>query len=279
MTAKTIEIYLPDGEPTGIRIADVKNRNIRLTAFPRTKLNEAADIAGEGVYFLFGVDEDAGDRPLVYIGQAKDCLARIKQHNQDSTKDYWNTAAVFTAKDGSLGTTEIEYLEQLSVNQAKLANRFVVKNGVIPPSSKLSASQKSQMDEVFELFQLLLPVIGYTIFSVATESPAAEDIFYCEGSGIKAQAQYTDAGMVVLKGSQMRKEETPTLSKGIIFLRSTLVVWDVLKEEDGAYVFVEDYAFTSPSTAAQAILGRSENGWRIWKNSSGKTMEHVLRQS
>jgi len=277
MSARTIEVYLPDGEPTGIRIAEVKNRTVQLVAFPRTKLGSDLGIAREGVYFLFGTDEEAGDRPLVYIGQAKDCLQRIRQHHQDPAKDYWNVAAVFVTKDRSFGTTEIEYLEQLAVNTARFAGRFVVKNGNMPPSSTLTASQSSQMDEVFECFGLLLPVIGYPVFSGAASSTTSSDTFYCEGAGVKAQAKYSDTGMVVLKGSQMRKDGTPTLSKGVAFLRSTLMVWDVVKEEDGVYVFVEDYAFTSASTAAQAILGRSENGWRVWKDSQGRSMQEVVR--
>ena len=87
MTSKTIEIFLPDGEPTGIRIAEIRNRTVQLVAFPRTRLSSVQDISREGIYFLFGTDTELSDRSLVYIGQAKDCLQRIKQHNQDPAKD------------------------------------------------------------------------------------------------------------------------------------------------------------------------------------------------
>ena len=241
MYSKTIEIYLPDGESASVRVAEVKNRTIQLVVFPRSKLSSNLGIDRAGVYFLFGNDDEMGGRPLVYIGQAKDCLSRIKHHYQDSNKDYWNVAAVFVTKDQSFGTTEIEYLEQMAVNQAKVAGKYLVKNEVVPPSSSLSPSQKSQMEEIFGYFELLLSVVNYPVFSPPVTPTDTSDLFYCEGSSIKAWAKYTDAGMVVLKMSQMRKEVTPTLSKGIVLLRETLVNQGYVSEGDDSYTFLSDY--------------------------------------
>lgn len=279
MVPKTIEIFLPDGEPTGVRIAEVKNRTVQLVAFPRAKLSGNLGIDREGVYFLFGTDEESGDRPLVYIGQAKDCLNRIRQHHQNPAKDYWNTAVVFITTNRSFGTTEIEYLEQLAVNQAKKASRFIVKNGVIPPTSSLSVAQRAQMEEVFECLELLLPVIGYPVFSEAAVASTANDVLICEGNGVQAEARYTDAGMVVLKGSQMRVETTPALSKGVLLLRERLIEQGIVALAGGKYVFLEDYPFSSPSMASAAILGSTLNGWKRWKSREGKTMDELIRST
>ena len=52
----------------------------------------------------------------------------------------------------------------------------------------------------------------------------------------------------------------------------------ILKESEESYVFIEDYLFSSCSTAAAVILGRNTNGWTKWVNNSGKTLDEVYRK-
>ena len=79
---KTIQIYLTDGEPTGIRTAELTTSISKAVIVPRKRVGEA-DKRGElrqpGLYFLFGFD----DEPRVYIGKSIDCMMRLKQHNGD----------------------------------------------------------------------------------------------------------------------------------------------------------------------------------------------------
>jgi len=39
-----------------------------------------------------------------------------------------------------------------------------------------------------------------------------------------------------------------------------------------------DYTFKSPSTAADFCIGSSNNGWLVWKNEDGKTLDEVFRK-
>ncbi|TWT35112.1 hypothetical protein KOR42_52070 [Thalassoglobus neptunius] len=60
-TAKTIQIYLPTGEPRGIRIAEITTRIVQAILIPRSdlaqgKLRRELDLPG--VYFLFGEAEE-----------------------------------------------------------------------------------------------------------------------------------------------------------------------------------------------------------------------------
>ena len=49
--------------------------------------------------------------------------------------------------------------------------------------------------------------------------------------------------------------------------------------EDGTLVLNSNFKFTSPSTAAAFCLGRSENGWKSWKDKDNKTLDSVYRKS
>ena len=68
--AKTIQIFLPTGEPRGIRVAELTTRIVQAVAIPRSDLATAKDRPGldhVAVHFLFGESEGAA-KPIVSIG-------------------------------------------------------------------------------------------------------------------------------------------------------------------------------------------------------------------
>ena len=81
-TPKTIQIFLPDGHPRSIKIAEITNRIAQAILIPRNKLKEIEareEIKNVGVYFLFGEQEDKA-KPCVYIGEAENCLCAFPNH-------------------------------------------------------------------------------------------------------------------------------------------------------------------------------------------------------
>ena len=91
---QTIQIFLPAGDPRGMRVAEITTRIVRVIEVPRSqladflKLPEAQQV---GVYFLMGELSEAG-LPRAYIGQSGNMGNRLAQHNQG--KDFWNRAMV-----------------------------------------------------------------------------------------------------------------------------------------------------------------------------------------
>ena len=95
MRGKTIQIYLTDGSPNGIKVAEITSNIERTIVIPRNKLTEAVkrtETARPGIYFLFGHDEDKA-KPVVYIGQTKEGIKRIKTHDQKI--DFWHYGTIF----------------------------------------------------------------------------------------------------------------------------------------------------------------------------------------
>ncbi|WP_143476446.1 DUF4357 domain-containing protein, partial [Pseudacidovorax sp. RU35E] len=43
------------------------------------------------------------------------------------------------------------------------------------------------------------------------------------------------------------------------------------------YVFQEDVPFGSPSGASDVVTGNPSNGWTVWKNKDGKTLDDLKR--
>ena len=124
MKPQTIQIFLPDGSPTSIREAEITNRLVKATLFPRAKMVEASKreaVHYTGVYFLFGSDED-GSSPMVYIGEGEDCFKRIQDHNRK--KDFWSHCVMITTKTNEYTKTDVKYLEHYCLGQADKIGRF-----------------------------------------------------------------------------------------------------------------------------------------------------------
>ena len=62
-TGITILIFLPDGNPRSLKIAEITSRTVQAILIPRAKLDDAAkrsELKNVGVYFLTGATDDSG---------------------------------------------------------------------------------------------------------------------------------------------------------------------------------------------------------------------------
>jgi hypothetical protein len=88
--------------------------------------------------------------------------------------------------------------------------------------------------------------------------------------GLQAKAVEVDGQMIILAGSDARSEEAPSLASNVRAYREQLRRAGKLRPTDGTgnLRFNEDVAFTSPSAAAQAVMGTSRNGRTDWINTA-----------
>ena len=286
MRPQTIQIYLPFGDPRGMRVAEITTRIVRVIEVPRSqladflKMPEAQQV---GVYFLMGELSEAG-LPRTYIGQSGSVGKRLEQHHQN--KDFWNRAFVVISLTNSLTQTHGLFLEWLAIAEATKAGRYGLENGNTGSQPYTPAPLQADCHEIHETAATLLATLGQPIFEPLTSAPTAKgivELFYCKGSGADGVGEYTTEGFVVHKGSKGRVEIVPSI-QGTSHerMRSQLITEGVLTEIAGSagslLVFTRDHLFSSPSTAAMAVMGRSANGWVEWKTASGKTLDEVKRQ-
>lgn len=274
---KTIQIFLPDGNARSIRIATVTTRLIQATQVPRRKLKAVGgrkEIHQVGVYFLFGEEEDSA-KPAVYIGEAKDCYKRLRQHGQQ--KDFWNTAVVITSKIQSFNKAQVRYLEWYFLQKARQVGRYDIENSGTASEPHLSEPVKADLSEHICTIRLLLSTLGFPLLEDPAASEAESKPYFCGEDGIEAEGRYTDDGFVVLKGSKACLEEIEDKGPWVTRRRDALRENGILAEEDGALVFTEDHLFNSPSAAAQTVLARPANGWKQWYTREGRTLDEVER--
>lgn len=279
MRGKTIQIFLTDGSPRGIKLAEITS-NIELAIFiPRTKISEASsrkEVSSPGVYFLFGEVEDTAD-PMVYIGQSRNCVDRIKTHDQK--KDFWNYAIIIVSKTKSFSQTHIEYLEELAISKAHEANRYKVENSVNPKKFDVPETLESDLLDNFDTIKILLSTLGFPLFETIGKATAkAKNTLFCKGKEASAEGEYVDDGFVVFKGSKANRDLAPAANPTVRNLRDKLIAQGVFLEKGNVLEFREDYLFKSPSAAAAQVLAGNTNGWLVWKDKTGKTLDELERK-
>jgi len=289
-TPKTIQIFLPGGDPRGIRIAEITTRIVQVIEVPRPlladflKMDESGQVA---VYFLFG-DAGDGSDPRVYIGQTGDLRARLASHNQK--KDFWQRALVLISRTNSLTQTHGLYLEWHAIQATRKAGRYADENSNSGSKPHTPAPLQADCLEIFDTGRTLLATLGYPVFDAlappvseagtSTASGAPQETFYCKSAGVDGRGLYTPEGFVVLKGSVGRRANLPSIEGGSEgAFRKKLVDAGVMLEQGEQVVFPKDHAFGSPSMAAIALVGGTANGWKVWKDANGVTLDKLKRST
>jgi len=273
---QTIQFFLPQGEPRGIRIAEITMRIVQAVFVPRSKLAEAGgreELRGVGVYFLFGQPEDSA-KPIVYIGEAEDCLQRLKQHN--AGKEFWQNAIAIVSKTNSFTKAHVRYLEWYCIAKAREVGRYALDNGNDSGEPFTTEPMRADLMDAYDTLNVLTSSLGFPVVEPRPAAKAAE-VFYIKGKDAEGKGQMVEDGFTVLAGSRARKEIVRSAVDWLTSRRQELLSANVLQDEGNQLVFAEDYTFRTPSGAAVVLMGCAANGWAVWKNKSGKTLDELKR--
>jgi predicted GIY-YIG superfamily endonuclease len=282
-TPKTIQIFLPGGDPRGIRVADITTGIVQVIEVPRSLLADFLKMAESdqvAVYFLFSELEDEA-RQKVYIGQTGDLRKRLATH--DKEKEFWQRALVLISRTNSLTQTHALFLEWNCIQAARKAARYPDENGTGGTKPHTPPPLEADCLAIFEMGRTLLSTLGYPLFEPLVSSNAKSqdlEIYYCKALGANGRGLYTEEGFVVLKGSIGRKENVPSIiDTAHERLRLKLLDSGVMRPDGDSVIFEKDHLFGSPSMAALALMGRTANGWLEWKSKDGKTLDEIKRQA
>ena len=155
----TIRIFVPDGDPEGVRLVDRMNWTGLGLAFPRHKwpeVRQRAEFGRTGVYILAGYPED--DLPTIYVGQADGVRGRIDTHHQN--KEFWDWAIVFVSTSGGLNRAHVTWLEYALVERASATGRCRLDNGNAPQEPGLSEAEKADTKGFLKEILQVLPLVG-----------------------------------------------------------------------------------------------------------------------
>lgn len=274
---RTIQIFLPSGDPSGIRTAEITTSIVRVIEVPRNqigeflKMNEAKQV---GIYFLLGGDS----QDQLYIGSSDELGKRLNQHHVKDEKDF-DRFVVLVSLTNNLTQTHVLYLESHSIAMAKQCQRYQLTNGNSGQRPHTPAPLKADCEEIHEVGAILLATLGYPIFEPLLDenTPQDKQKFYCTRAGVAGEGYYTNEGFVVLKGSKGQLKPVGSKSPEIQATIDKLIEQGVLKVDSKNTVFTRDHLFNTPSGAARVLVTHSTNGWVDWKTSDGRTLSQVYR--
>jgi len=276
MASATIKLFLPYGDGTRLRTAEISNWSGRALAAPRTDFEDLLareELEGSGVYILTGTDPATG-KPMAYIGEAEVLSERLKTHKN---LEFWIAAVVFLSKDENLTKSHIRYLEGRLIEEAKAANRFILHNAQ-SSGAKLPEADRHDMEEFPAKIHQLLPVLGSEVLTpIGGSEPPGDTIpvLQTEIKGLVARGRRTPTGFVVLAGSQAVAEPRPSADQywpALLALRQQLLADGSLVQKDGHLLFTKDVEFTSPSQAASIVHGGNASGPNAWRDAKGITL-------
>ena len=277
MTVGTsVRFFLVDGTADGLKIIEKSNWTGRALVCSRAQFSSVkarAEFNRTGVYLLLGFD-DEDQAPVAYIGEGDPVLPRLESH--DKNKDFWEQLVVFSSKDENLNKAHIQYIESRLVEIARKANRCKLDNGNSPTKPALSEADIADMEAFLVEIRLVYSVLGIKSFDlpeVHSEVENSDQLEIKSGSTVIGFGYDKPEGFIVLKGSKCTKKEVASLTKGSRALRSSLLARGVTKDVGDYFEFNQDYAFNSPSQAADVLLGRPANGRTEWKFADGKTLK------
>lgn len=265
---KSISLFLIDGTPDGVIACELSNWTGKGYKIPRNSLKDVSnrsDLKKPGVYFLIGHNED--DKETVYIGESEDVFKRLYQHQE---KDFWTEALVFISKDENLNKAHIKYLEFSLHDEAVEANRYKIFNSNVPTKPAISEAEIAVMSEFSTNLKLLVGALGFRIFEKLTKSlTSKQDKYLIDAArGAVATGIMTTEGFVVFKGSKIASTEVPSMPESFKKKRAQIISENVVID----FEFTQDYLFSSPSTAAAVVMGRSANGLKEWKLKDGSNL-------
>jgi hypothetical protein len=271
----SIRIFVPDGDPDGLRLIEKSNWTGVGVVFNRTNYKQVVgrpEFSRTGVYVLVGMSDDSA-LPTVYVGEGDPVKDRLNMHY--SKKDFWEWATFFVTKDNSLNKAHVQRMECRLIELAQSAKQCKLDNGNCPLPPTLSEAEVADVESFLLDMLSIFPLIGLGVFEKAEARKGARELLWIVSKGIRASGFENAKGFVVCKGSQAVLDEVPSIQRYVATLRKDLIEQGVIVPNGTQLVFAHDHVFTSPSTAAGVVLGGPGNGMILWKSSDGTTLKEL----
>jgi hypothetical protein len=281
--AYTVRIFMPFGDPDGLRIIDQPNWAGIGVAFPRgayRDVSKRTEFARTGIYVLVGSSSENGLLPTLYIGQSDKISARLDSHHK--TKDFWEWAVFFVSKDNALNVASAQYIESRLINRAIEAKRCNLDNGNAPVGPNLADADAADAEGFMAHILRVLPLIGISAFEEKERKLKARErvILTCTAKkrGVIATGYVQAGGFVVCKDSLADPEEKSGMHDYMRSIRKELLEKEILVKDGALYRFTQDYDLSSPSTAAGVVLGSASNGRTQWIDMISKKTLKTLQE-
>lgn len=275
MKSKRINLILQDGTPYGIRTAEVSNWNGKVVLCPRSALKQLRLLEFADLPALYILLDEEGSK--VYIGETDSLSQRLAHHAV--TREFWSELIAFTSPEFS--KTEVRYLEYVLLNRIQEEKLVEVLNTKSQQAPTIRQEVSDAMDEYLNIAADVLLAVGVDILSSKTTTEQSREgvKVLCKGPDAEGSGVWSENGLLLRAQSKIRKQGTAAMPKNIRKKVEEFAASNLLTEDGASYVLTRDHLFSSASSAAAFVLGRSANGLMEWKTPEGKTIKDLEQEA
>lgn len=183
----SIKVFLPAGDPDGLRIIEKSNWSGAGLVVPRSLFGESRqrrELSRTGVYVLVGPPEASG-LPRAYVGEGDPIRPRLGQHA--AKKDFWTSCIAFTSKDENLNKAHVQHLEARLIALAAQAKRCVLDNGNVPARPSMSEADAADAEGFLSEMLLCFPLLGVGVFSPAALAAQSARSLFLSAKGVSGR--------------------------------------------------------------------------------------------
>lgn len=187
---KTVRIFLPTGDPKGIKVAEVTTRVVRLTEVPKLSLSKyftTSESMSMGVCILFNKKQLLRHaKKDVYVSQISSAYRELAM--QKSVGLDWDTVLFVTSINHTLSKEHCVCLEGRIIEKISKNPQYnLLSSEHLEVELPISKLVQSDCDEVLGTLDDLLVVMNYSLFS----EDAIEDATIVEGTVSNKEAVKT----------------------------------------------------------------------------------------
>jgi hypothetical protein len=215
------------------------------------------------VYILIGPNKH---KIKSYVGKTQKIEDRLNYHVDKNT--WFEYFYLFLAND-NINRGHISYLERRLYISLLMAFRCSLTNDIVPVSKDLNEADMFTMGEFLDDIEWVMCSNGYKIFKPSYKKINDKPVYFYNdaiaqpGEGKK---------FIILAKSIMPMEISKSFAErgNGAQIRGDLLKNKIVKEVEGVgLVFIENKDFSSPTAAADCVLGNSSMGPGAWKNEFG----------
>jgi hypothetical protein len=298
----SIKIFVPSGDPEGVRVVSRDDWPGKAVLFPRELLPE---VKGRREYQQPGVYLLSGGKKL-YVGEGDPVGDRLGNHSRN--KQFWKKAVFFTAEGGRLNKAHVQHLESRLIALARDAGLAELDNENQPQTPALSEEEYASAENFLREILLMLPLLGFWQFDddrqeedeaeiqeeaqqVVTNKRAGKRaglysslprgmLFHFQGTAkLQASLELVDAGVIIKAGSLAVLEPKQHFEiHGATYAakRRELIESGILQAQGNSLIFTQDQFLSSASAAASIIAGQNHNADH-WIADDGTNLGDLLR--
>ena len=273
--SESINVFLVNGQPDSLTIYKLSNWNCVAVKLPRDEVYKCnrAELSLPGVYYLICDSVEQG-RKAVYVGESDNIRNRLRKHLEDyksgKEKYYWQNCVCFVSRE--LNKTKIRFLERHAVELGRRSGQYDILTNHVFINSYIAEEDKASMEIFLEKMNIVLSTIGISVLSQpnALVSDIVDDeqpLYFLKTGSAQAIGEFTEDGQFMIhKGARIHNLECSKAYGKTAASKRTAII-ESSKVED--YLTTEDIFFSSPSGAADFILGFYVNGREVWKDKNG----------